>query len=42
VRVATFAEGRKGYREWALSNGRLGNIHSLDDRYDYDVGELLA
>ena len=42
VRVATFAEGRKGYREWALSNGRLGDIHSIDDRYDHDVDELMA
>src|SRR5215213_6690024 len=31
-RVACFAEGRIGYREWARRNGRLGDIHSLDDR----------
>ena len=32
VRVASFAEGRIGYREWARRNGRLGDIHSIDDR----------
>jgi hypothetical protein len=42
VRVASFAEGRIGYREWARRNGRLGDIHSIDDRYDHDVDELLA
>jgi hypothetical protein len=42
VRVASFAEGRTGYREWARRNGRLGDIHSLDDRYDHDVDELMA
>jgi hypothetical protein len=42
VRVASFAEGRIGYREWARRNGRLGDIHSLDDRYDHDVDELMA
>jgi hypothetical protein len=42
VRVASFAEGRSGYREWARRNGRLADIHSLDDRYDHDVDELLA
>jgi hypothetical protein len=36
-KVATFAEGRIGYREWAM---RRGYIHSLDDRYDKDVEEL--
>jgi hypothetical protein len=40
--VAGFAEGRIGYREWARRNGRLGDIHSLDDRYDHDVDELMA
>jgi hypothetical protein len=39
VRVASFAEGRTGYREWARRNGRLGDIHSLDDRFDHDVDE---
>ena len=42
VRVASFAEGRVGYREWARRNGRLCDIHSLDDRYDHDVDELMA
>jgi hypothetical protein len=41
LRVASFAEGRIGYREWARRNGRLGDIHSLDDRYDHDVDELM-
>jgi hypothetical protein len=40
--VACFAEGRIGYREWARRNGRLGAIHSIDDRYDHDVDELMA
>jgi hypothetical protein len=42
VRVASFAEGRIGYREWARRNGRLDDIHSLDDRLDHDVDELMA
>jgi len=41
-RVICFAEGRIGYREWVRRNGRLGEIHSLDDRYDHDVDELMA
>src|SRR5215211_512933 len=41
-RVASFAEGRIGYREWARRNGRLEDIHSLDDRLDHDIDELLA
>ncbi len=39
TRLATFGEGRIGYREWAM---RRGYIHSLDDRYDHDVDELMA
>jgi hypothetical protein len=39
TRLATFAEGRIGYREWAR---RSGYIHSLDDRYDHDVDELMS
>ena len=35
------AEGRIGYREWARRNGRLGDIHSIDDRYDHDIDELM-
>jgi hypothetical protein len=42
IRVASFAEGRIGYREWALRSGRLEYIHSLDDRYDHDIDELMA
>jgi hypothetical protein len=41
-RVASFAEGRIGYREWAHRSGRLGEIHSLDDRLDHDVDELMS
>jgi hypothetical protein len=39
VRVASFAEGRIGYREWARRNGRLGDI---DDLLDHDIDELMA
>jgi hypothetical protein len=39
---ARFAEGRIGYREGARRNGHLGDIHSLDDRYDHDIDELIA
>jgi hypothetical protein len=39
VRVARFADGRAGYREWAR---RRGYIHSLDDRYDHDIDELMG
>ena len=39
-RVATFAEGRIGYREWAMRTGRINP--SLEDRYDKDVDELMA
>jgi hypothetical protein len=42
VRGASFAEGRKGFREWARKNGRLEEIYSLDDRLDHDVDELMA
>jgi hypothetical protein len=42
LKVASFAEGRIGYREWARRSGRLEYIHSLDDRYDHDVDELMA
>src|SRR5215211_684822 len=34
-RVICFAEGRIGYREWARRNGRLGDIHAIDDRLDH-------
>jgi hypothetical protein len=42
ARVICFAEGRIGYREWARRSGRLADIHSIDDRYDHDVDELMA
>jgi hypothetical protein len=42
IKVASFADGRIGYREWARRNGRLGDIHSIDDRLDHDVDELMA
>jgi len=42
LKVASFAEGRIGYREWARRNGRLYDIHSLDGRYDHDEDELMA
>ena len=38
----THFEEQIGYREWARRNGRLGDIHSVDDRYDHDVDELMA
>jgi hypothetical protein len=40
--VASLAEGRIGYREWARRSGRLADIHSIDDRYDHDVDVLMA
>ena len=42
VKVASFAEGRIGYREWVRRNGRLADIHSIDDRYDHDIDEIMA
>jgi hypothetical protein len=42
ARVICFAEGWIGYREWARRNGRLGDIHSIDDRYDHDVDEFMG
>jgi len=42
VKVAAFAEGRIGYREWARRSGRLEYIHSIDDRYDHDIDEIMA
>jgi hypothetical protein len=42
TRIASFREGRIGYREWARRNGRLVDIHSLDDRFDHDIDELMA
>jgi hypothetical protein len=42
LKVASFGEGRIGYREWARRSGKLGDIHSIEDRYDHDVDELMA
>jgi hypothetical protein len=33
IRVASFVEGRMGYREWARRSGRLGDTHSIFNRY---------
>src|SRR5215211_5092537 len=40
TRVASFREGRIGYRLWAARTGRINP--SVEDRYDYDVDELMA
>jgi hypothetical protein len=40
TRVASFAEGRVGYRAWARRTGRVSP--SVEDRYDHDVDELMA
>jgi hypothetical protein len=40
TRVASFREGRIGYREWAMRTGRINP--SVEDRLDHDVDELLA
>src|SRR5919107_1100619 len=40
TRVASFREGRIGYRLWATRSGRLNP--SLEDRLDHDVDELMA
>jgi hypothetical protein len=42
VKVASFGEGRIGYREWARRSGRLEYIHSIEDRYDHDIDELMV
>jgi hypothetical protein len=38
--VSSFAEGRICYREWGRRNGRLGETHSLDDRYDDHIASV--
>jgi hypothetical protein len=38
--VASFREGRIGYREWATRSGRINP--SVEDRLDHDVDELMA
>jgi hypothetical protein len=40
TRVASFREGRIGYREWATRSGRSNP--SVEDRLDHDVDELMA
>ena len=40
TRVATFREGRIGYRMWVMRTGRISP--SVEDRYDHDVDELMA
>jgi len=40
TRVASFCEGRIGYRLWATRSGRINP--SVEDRYDHDVDELMA
>jgi hypothetical protein len=42
--VATFREGRIGYREWLIRSGKLEGeyIHILDDKYDHDVDVAMS
>ncbi len=40
TRVASFREGRIGYRLWAARTGRISP--SVEDRYDHDVDEMMA
>jgi hypothetical protein len=40
TRVASFREGRIGYRLWAMRTGRISP--SAEDRLDHDVDELMA
>ena len=40
TRVASFREGRIGYRLWATRTGSISP--SVEDRYDHDVDELMA
>jgi hypothetical protein len=40
TRVASFREGRIGYREWATRSGHINP--SVEDRYDHDVDEMMA
>jgi hypothetical protein len=40
TRVASFREGRIGYRLWATRSGRINP--SVEDRYDHDIDELMA
>ena len=38
----THSEERIGHREWARGNGSLGDIHSVDDRFEHHIDELMA
>jgi len=40
TRVASFREGRIGYRLWGMRTGRISP--SLEDRLDHYVDELMA
>jgi len=40
VRVSSFADGRAGYRQWAMRTGQLST--SVEDRFDHDVDELMV
>jgi hypothetical protein len=40
TRVASFREGRIGYRLWAARTGRINP--SVEDCYDHDLDELMA
>ena len=40
TRVASFREGRIGYRLWAARTGRINP--SVEDRLDHDVDEMMA
>ena len=40
TRVASFREGRIGYRLWATKTGCISP--SVEDRYDHDVDEMMA
>ena len=40
TRVASFREGRIGYRLWATRSGRINP--SVEDRLDHDIDELMA
>jgi hypothetical protein len=40
TRVASFREGRIGYRLWAMRTGRISP--SVEDRYDHDIDELMV
>jgi hypothetical protein len=40
TRVASFREGRIGYRLWAMRTGRISP--SVEDRLDHDIDELMS